>query len=321
MATDAGRTVRGWMQLFRPHSLGLTAPIAIIGYALTHTGWQQPDYIFWTMYSILWGFTGNIHNAVVDYSIDTNDPHKSHFPLVSGLVTIRRASAVSTIMLLGLWITGVAGTGFDPKWSLLVTFGIAAGLSYNWTSKAFGASGLMAGLSFPVPFLLAAHDITNTVILVYAYLVVQFMMQNGFSGGYKDLGSDAKNMVTVLGVRLQNGTIQQSLWGAMFSVGTRILMLAIMLAVSGSMTSKILVMAVWTALMVPVALQVTSTRYDKKRFMSYFVIIEMLSYYLLLCGIISGFGPYQVVFLMVFPPVAFMLLNRMSWGTTIIPKT
>lgn len=321
MQTTSISRVRGWLQLLRPHSIALTLPLAIIGIALTHPTIISTYSIFWGLYSIFWGFTGNIHNAVADYNLDKNDLYKKHFPLVSGVITLRSAKIVTYSMLLSLWILGVLGCNLDPKYSLLVTFGIAAGLSYNLTSKTFGASALLAGLSFPVPFLLAAHDTSNLIIFVYAYLVIQFMLQNGLSGGYKDLQSDSSNMVKALGVSIRNGIIQQTLACGLFSFGTRIAMFILIILIAVQKTFVPFVMIPFTILVILVLAQSTAIKYSKKRFMLYFAFIEMASYYMLVTTITPMLDSMEMLFLFLFPIISYIIFNKISWGSTLVPKT
>jgi 4-hydroxybenzoate polyprenyltransferase len=313
--------MRAWLQILRIHSVALTCPVALIGYVLTHGTIWSPTALFWALYSIFWGFTGNIHNAVVDYNIDVKDPYKKHFPLVSGTISIKTARTLTTSMLISLWSVGVIACDFDPKWCLLLTFGIAAGLSYNWSSKSFGTSALMAGLSFPVPFLLAAHDITNLVTLVYAFLVIQFMLQNGLSGGYKDLESDSTNMVKALGVKINNGIVSQTIACGLFSVGTRVLMLAILVAVSMQVGFVPYMIIPFILLIILVLQQATLIKYVKREFMLLFALIEMMSYYMLLLTILSILNLTESVFLALFPITIYIAFNKISWGSTITPKT
>lgn len=310
------------MALVRPHSAGLTVPMAALGYTITHESLFAIQSLFWIVYAVSWGVVGNIQNAVTDYEVDKKDPYKKHFPLVSGAIQIKTARRISTITLFGIGIWGIIGVGFDPAYSLLVVFGIAAGMSYNWTSKTFGASALMAGLAFPVPFLLAAGEVNNRVVLVYAFFVIQFMLQNGIGGGYKDLESDQSNMVKALGGRIADGFIVGTGNIIIFTVILRVvMMIAAITAVESYRDINWLYLIPYAILMFLTIKQSQYQKYDKKKQTLYTVLIEMASYYFLITTLSIIFAIDELLFLLFAPPALFILINRITWGSAITPKT
>ena len=316
---------KDWMMLLRPHGAALLIPMSLIGYTLTHDSFFTLESLFWALFAVAWGIIGNIHNSVVDHPIDVKDLYKKHFPLVGKRISVEKATRISTISLFTLGIVGIIGTGFDPAYSLLVVFGIAAGLSYNWSSKTFGASALMAGLAFPVPLLLAAQEVNHLVILVYIFFVIQFTLQNGIGGGFKDLVSDQSNMVKKLGVKLFNDKIMRTGKVIIFSLTLRIMMVLSMFGVLTILEVNPLLILVMLPpiliLFILTAKQCKPQIYNKKQQTKITVLIEMSSYYLLVSAIAISVLPTELIFLLVFPPIIFIILNKLSWGTAITPKT
>jgi len=234
------------------------------------------------------------HNNLMDAAMgyDRTDPSKSHYPLVSGTVSLRQAHRV---IHWGLAILGVIGGliclyARAPTLALLslftfYTFGHAYndGLSKESLLAPLACSISYTGLGLWGWFL--SHETLGTLgIWVASYLFSYTIFSDGYLGHLKELGIRERNNILVkLGARIEDGNFIPN-GAVIFALATKIPCILI-----GSMIltyNMTLVNLIWFivvgAVIVGILFELTrSHAYNRVRHLKLWVSMSVFDYYLI----------------------------------------
>lgn len=347
-----------WLRLVRVHTASLTMAGAVVGGLLA--GGSPGMLALLAGWALLYHAAGFALNNVADYKADLKDPAKTHFPLVTGEISLDAARVFVLVgiaaSILGGWAIAFHSLSFWPATVFLMVAHVA-GINYNLQSKkALHAPGwiCLAFGSIPAYAYLAAGGPNEpglwSLLVLYALGIMAF--QISVSGDLKDLRTDPVSRMGRLGARVETRphTVTFTISGTgpeaatsftVPSLGTEetlILPRAARLYAWGLRVPTLLLAAIiaWQAgsgLLAGLAVAVlagatvwetrrllTPGPYDHPALLKRVTRIEALVYFTLVFALQGAVGWGWVGFLLIFPVAWLLVFNKATWNQWSAPK-
>lgn len=204
-----------WLQLFRAQTFAATLLLLMTGYLVGGGKLFTIEGLLVGIFALLAHFMSFGENSLLDFTqgFDTNDPSKAHHPLIKGDISKESAmKVIHTGILLtaffGIWLAWHCGGNF--------TFAILALLLFSYFGEAYN-KGLdkVSYFSFvPISlcftalvfygYFLSAERINMLIILVVLYVYFRIHAQIDISGNIKDIETPERNMLEKMGTRVEN---------------------------------------------------------------------------------------------------------------------
>lgn len=200
-------TFHAWLKLLRIHTASLTFPAVLLGAIIGGETdlFRLLNFVLW---AILFHGVGFAANNVFDIEYDRTDPHKSHFPLVTGEISLENAKS---FVFFGSCVGSVWGlllTNLSPLSILFLVLSITWGYVYNMTCKRIVSGVLFIMASTPCLCLFSyfsvAQQVKPLIMLLCVYLVSYMAYDIGYLGYFKDLPSDKVNLLKIIGSRFEH---------------------------------------------------------------------------------------------------------------------
>jgi len=318
--------VRKWLKMMRIHTSCLTQAGMIIGCLLAGAG-NLWNIVLVAVIGLLFHIWGFIDNNLQDYSWDKKDPHKKHFPSVDGSIKHERAAQFAALsgtiaMFLVIWASG--------RSFMAIGFTVAAflmGMGYNHLSKYTTLAPLLISGSFSmlplVGYTIFSSDLSPEILMVAGFAFIMMMYQISVEGYMKDLKADPVSLMRDMGVVLKDDQLKIPLGAYLYGLYIRVCIMTILfLFISVHYMSPL-----FTLLLIVVVLMqlmghdglMSMEEFDHKDINRMCAFIEIMTYLGLVFALSGIFGTTMTVFLTVYPITWFVVLNKLTWGTVIMP--
>lgn len=307
----------------RIHTASLTIPVLIISALLS--GYSYPYIIGFAVFALLFHGVGFALNNIADYDYDVQDPYKKHFPLITGKINYRNATMSDTI---GLIIVAVYGMvlSHGVVSVVLLSLAIIFGIVYNFRNKTSKYAQIYISLSFSllIPYVMFGRDDTIVMILYTVFAFFTMMYQIGVSGYIKDVEVPQYNMMSAMGMKLIGGQIMFSQKNRTYAAILRIIVI-----ISGAVViyfgkNAIVYLIPFAMVQILTVIHgnklVTTQRWIRNVMLKRMSMVEILNYMSIAVGLGAYYGPWWVIFLIVFPMVWFVSFNRIFYGTSMFPR-
>lgn len=327
---EAAMSATDYLRLVRIHTSAETQALMLIGY-LAAGGSDLATAALWLVYGVVahaWGF---LQNNIFDYEQDKQDPSKQHFPLVSGRISYGQAWAIDVLLAIGMSVLVVVQAWKAPlAWpmGLFLLLSMVFGTAYNMWSKKSLTGPLWISLAFtslpPISYFSVTSTVSPLLVLICLYVFFTIFWQIAYSGYLKDVESDKVNLLRLLGVRA--GREIHSTWKSeLFGYAMRVPTLLI------GFTLVVLYTGLWWVvegyLLVSAALIIMVTRlvsldgeWDHHKAVMQMAVVEILVYYGLVFALGGVISWNWLVFLLAYPLAWYVVLNRLTWGTSLTPR-
>lgn len=317
-----------WLRLLRIHTAALAQGLVLVGLGLS----GARDWTTWLLFALLavaYHAAGFVHNDICDVEHDKSDPAKSHFPLVSGEVSLRDAR----LLYAGLLVTVLVLASYLSRGRaaplLCLAGAVVAGHVYNFRAKSDPASAAYAAVAFtclPLAAYYAHADRCSVLmVLVAAYVALMMVFEIGVEGCMKDIDSDEVSLLRALGCcLLEGGNVRVSGAARAFSwllKAPAFALFVVMWRESGSHIAALVAglhlagVVVWATRRL-----LADGAFERQRRIRMCVIIEVLTYTMLVLAVQGSLGWGRVVLLIAYPYAWYVVLNRLTWATTITPR-
>ncbi len=339
--------IRGYLNLARLQTAGVTATVPVYGYLVAHLSGgaglpdlsadpNVPPLLAIGFCAHVFGF---VHNEIADRATDARAGTQRPKPLPAGEVSLAGAWA---LVLGGLVVAlAIAGwLGLTTDFSLLVLTVLAFLLAgfYNVFGKRFAGGDVLLALSIFV-FVIAGAGLvesygalTDPAVLLVAGLAASVLFfNNAFEGGFKDHASDAlggkKTLVIALRARGEkysspDGLVVLAHW----PVHGLMLALAVALSLGPLATGEV----EWDfgRVGLTVGLIVLMGRFfvrgvaqtDRKKMLTFFSLHELLAVVLLIVTMAPFLGLGHFLVLLLAPLGWYGAYNRVAYGTAAAPN-
>jgi len=317
-----------WLRLIRIHTASLTQGVVFIGLMLSpHWSWYHVG--LFSIFGILFHAAGFVDNDIRDFPYDQEDKVKQHFPMVSGEITLKQAIIVYRALTLISLLFGVVLSNLR-FWSLFFLFtAFVFGHIYNRRCKKdiFSPLYITASLiSLPLFSYYALSDHLSLFAgLAVLYIAFLMLFQSSIEGYLKDIGSDKVSLVKTLGTNYtDSGSIDVSMKTRLLAWSLKIPTFVIFIVIAFSAeTHKLLFILGFVVILGTIwaIIKLTeSGRYENEKRVRFCAIIEVLTYTLLVFGLQGVLNWWALYFLILYPYVWYVVLNRLTWETLITPR-
>jgi len=326
----------------RIHTASLTIPVAMIGYILS----GRVDVLSLTLIAVialLFHGVGFSWNNIFDYSYDRMDKNKTHFPIISGDIDYKRtvnATIIATVITLLIAIITDGNIISDAMFIVAIVFGFI----YNIYNKRTLIATVYISLSFASIPVYAyffrwsdlLHIIGNapinytplipTFMFIFSFLTMMF--QISVSGYLKDMEVPQKNLLIWMGGRVQDNVLHSSPLMIAYSIITRLLPVVSVLVFIPLLHFNLIFVILFLVLegvtVYLTIMMLQSVTYDRKRElkrMSMIEIINYFSYVFITASLVTRHIMLQyITFMILFPVIWFIVMNRIMWGTDLYPN-
>jgi len=332
-------------RLARIHTGALTAIVPVFGYLLARGGGEGgtisampwADVLALFAVGLLVHIFGFVQNEYMDREYDSRSHLHRDKPLVSGMVGLGTArflvffSIVSSILLLQFYFG-------EPAATVILALSILCGALYNILGKRFpGMDIFLAAWAFL--YLLAGarvHGPLGWEIFAFAGMAaLQIFFNNGIEGGLKDSVTDgkagARTMAVAAGVEGEREGLNIPLSFKLIAWALKLLFLGV--AVSAVLFSRsggtvfdpwriagVGAAGVLACVMLACQLKFLTGRYERKRMLRLFAVHEISSVCMILALGMPLVGIWSTLGLMALPIIWLLSMNRVLYGTILIPK-
>lgn len=338
---------RGYLDLARLQTAGVTATVPVYGYLAVHAGRGDAlpdpltDPLVVTLFAVgffihIWGF---VHNEIADRETDKRAATQRPKPLPSGRVSLAGAWGLAGAgLVLTLGVSAWVAQRTELSVVVLMAVGCALAGLYNVYGKSFPGGDLLLAAAIAT-FVLAGgsavesyavlSDLAVLPLAVAGGLVLFF--NNAFEGGYKDHASDElggkRTIIISLRARGEkygspDGLIALAHW----PVHATMAGLAAYLAVGPLKTGDLL----WDGGRVALAVLLMAAmgrffvrgiaQSDRRMMLSLFSLHEICAVVLLLSTIAPFLSVAHFALLFLVPLVWYVGYNRAAYGTAAAPN-
>lgn len=188
-------TMRDWFRFGHVAIFGYTAVLPLIGAGTAAgrvTGWQVAGLLGTAVAYHLFAY---LLNDIIDLPLDKTQPSRADYPLVNGLVTLRRVwfwmLAQLPILLIFWWLLG--GDGAAQLWLAWAVLGMTI---YNLRGKRSPLpplTDLVQGSSWAALLLFGAFVVGEPTLQTWVaagFIIVYILLVNGINGSLRDLVND-----------------------------------------------------------------------------------------------------------------------------------
>lgn len=333
-------TLLDWLRLGRPHTASLTIPGALLGVAAAGGGpWHV--WLGVALWALWFHYVGFLMNGLADLEHDRRDPSKAHFPLVTGVISVRAADRVFVWgTALGLAAAGLIG----GRWEALLPafFATAFGIAYNLRSKRTLVAPFYISMAFafiPLYGYLAAGGAfpvaSPLAWLLFAYGFCMTFFQIAVSGYLKELPQvDQPNLLRrtgwdVLPVQLEPFYTSLFLkpgnpWPYLARVPCLVLAPVIAVLLLGGFWPSVALSAALSLLGIGIvsvtATELRAGRFDRPRRVRLMAVNEILAYWFLVVAMAPLLGVLGTLAFVVLPLAWFVAWNKLLWNSYVAPR-
>jgi 4-hydroxybenzoate polyprenyltransferase len=332
-----------WTMLFRSQTAPATVILVMIGFLIGGGELFSKFGLLIFVFSILLHCFIFGNNSLMDTCIvpksgerpyDIQDKMKKHHPLITGKIKLKTAHKViyTGIVLLSFAaiIISFYGSGDTSLALAFFLVFVVTGFAYNCgLSKVTVWKFIPISLCFTAlctyGYFLMSNKINNLFILILIYIFLTEVFEVGIEGEQKEIETNFEvNLLKYLGTKTSDNKIYMSFSSKIASWCIKLSNLAVglyILLYIGLNFIALLVFSVFALLAMYFAYKIIHDkewgRDIKLRFYSF---EEISTIFLLLVILVPFMGLLEVVTLMLFGVVYFIILNRINWGTFFIPK-
>jgi hypothetical protein len=344
----------------RVHTAAITAPSALLGYLLAGGPLVSFGSVLWLAFGVTYHAAGFLDNNLQDYKYDVKDPSKGMFPLGREISYQRAQKIALGLHIFGIAFAVALARSIPALFIFgsMYAFGLLYNRTNKtspfagiWIALCFGPMGLFSYYatvgSNPAPIVLA----------LTSFGLLQVYFQNAVSGSMKDIESDDYNIFKRMGVGVVDATATSTDtvipqvsgldtpllygWGyepkrysesvRWLKVPIRAQAFALAVKVAGIVPLYVLLLLALSPLGIvgpfvfTVAVGVTMIMmkpqtWDNRKTVRRASVIEITTFYAGVTGLAGAIGYWSVAFVIVFSLAWFVLLNRLTWGTSITPR-
>jgi len=331
-------SLRKWLQLFRAQTGFATFYTIITPYLLA--GGDATRLLILLPTSLLFHYASFGHNSVMDYWYDLRDPSKSHHPLITGAISLRKAhQVIHTMLVVSCLLAATLAMLWAPNPSLAlislmicIVFGHAYndGLDKNTIHSWAPISLCFVGLA-AYGWFLASNEVNLAFILLMIVTFSAILYQIAFEGNLKDICVEEDNLLSILKreVRCEysDNKISSILYiGPSFRVFRYVvdtvllgyIIFIIQQSVAGAFT-----LVFWTmvqAILMEGMYRGLSVGIDRDKLLSFFGKIEAIEFFKIMSVIVYVCGIALYVALVLAGVLYFVLMNRLLWGSVWGPR-
>ncbi len=336
--------IRDWLQLFRSHTSSLEMTIAALGAALAVGTIWDLNVLLFLLFGWLYHNAGYGHNSVEDFigGYDRGDPNKAHHPLQRGSIKPMTARYITLGMIAVSFVYGVVISGFN-LWAIGVLLTLMVmGFVYNLFNKRMGCKFLPIALAhsllFPFSFLGAGGTIPigdlfpnptlflpAVVLLGTLYLLFQIAYQIMIEGDLKDIHMSEASLLKRLGVGVKGGRFHTSATARIVSFKIKLLSILVLFSIvhllGGGVIEYAAVSLMSLLLLFYDRRLMGGRRWDHSACLRDMAIMEVVSTFSLAVVLVPAIGGcLSAIGLMAFNLAFFVIMNRLLWGTFLIPR-
>jgi hypothetical protein len=174
-------------------------------------------------------------------------------------------------------------------------------------------------------YFIMADKINNLFFLILIYIFLTMIFQVGIEGEQKDIETETEvNLLKILGTKISDNKIYMSTSSKIVSWFIKLSILAvgisIFIKVGPSLTSLLLFCLFIVSTIYFSAKIIHEKDWGRDKKLTYYGLSEISTIYLLLSILIPVIGIFEVVTLMFFGVVYFIIFNKINWSTFFYPK-
>jgi len=335
---------KDWSMLFRSHTASLTITVVLIGFILGGGELFSLFGLILVVFSLflhyfIFGNNSLMHACIVpkigELPYDAQDKMKKHHPLITEKIKL---STAHKVIYTGIFLISIAaiiisfyGSGNTSlSLAFFLVFGVT-GFSYNcglskvtvW--KFLPISTCFAALS-AYGFFLMSNRLNNLFILVFIYIFLAEVFQTAIEGDQKEIETNVEtNLLTYLGTKISNDKIYMSFSSKVVSWFIKLLNLAVSLYIFISIEINIAILFFFVLSMLLSIYFAFKIIHDKEwgryKKIRYYSFEEMSTVSLLLIILIPYIGLLEVLMIILFGTLYFVIFNKINWGTFFTIKT
>lgn len=332
-----------WTMLFRSQTAPATVIVVMIGFLLGGGELFSKFGLLIFVFSILLHYFIFGNNSLMDTCIvprigelpyDIQDKMKKHHPLITGKIKLTTAHKViyTGIVLLAFVAIIISFYGFGDTSLSLAFFLIfvVTGFAYNCgLSKVTVWKFLPISLCFTAlcayAYFLMSDRINTLFILVLVYIFLTEIFEVGIEGEQKEIETNIEvNLLKYLGTKTSDNKIYMSFSSKIVSWFIKLSNLAIGLYIFiylGLSYKTLFFVSLFILLAIYFAFKIIHDKeWGRDKKIRYYSFEEISTIFLLLVILVPKIGLLDVVTLMFFGLLYFIILNRVNWGTFFIPK-
>lgn len=333
-----------WSMLFRSHTASVTITVVLLGFILGGGELFSLFGLILVIFSLFlhyftFGNNSLMHACIVpragELPYDAQDKMKKHHPLITEKIKL---STAHKVIYTGIFLISIAAIIISFYGSGNTSLSLAFFLIFSVTGFAYncGLSKVTVWKFLPIStcfaalcaygFFLMSDTINNLFIMVLIYIFLTEVFQTAIEGDQKDIETNVEtNLLTYLGTKTSNDKIYMSFSSKVVSWFIKLLNLAVGLYIFIIIEINIVILfflILFMLLSIYFAFKIIHDtewgRYKKRRYYSF---EEMSTITLLVTILIPYIGLLEVLTLMLFGTLYFVIFNRINWGTYFTIKT
>jgi len=316
--------LREWLILIRLPSAAIGVAVPIAAYLLAvHEAPSAWSMISYGVFGWLFQAVGMADNQVTDYPYDLMDPNKTHFPLVAAGIRPRDAELfVKTVLVLLLILGAWLSAGKAPALLSLLVCAVL-GLIYNHYNKTKLWTPIVLAVSFAMlplyVYFSVGVQLSTLLILSNTYFFLFTAYQVAITGELKDLETNERSFLRILGCRIENNYFSASPTVLGYAISLKMLGLLVVLVIASTTGAFVECIALTIPIVIAVGLSVRSGQWNREGRLKSMLLVEILSYCILLISVLPVIGTTQALLLVLIPFAFSALVNRILYGE-ITPK-
>jgi 4-hydroxybenzoate polyprenyltransferase len=334
--------LKEWSKIFRSQTAPATTILIMIGFILGGGVLISPIGGFLFIYSILLHFFIFGNNSLMDACIvprigespyDVNDPNKKHHPLIEKKIELRTAHKIIYTGLIILAIVGILLSFITPGHTSLslasfIIF-IVGGFAYNCgLSKSTIFKFIPISLSFSAlcsyTFFFNSTMISEILPLVLFYIFLTITFQTAIEGDLKEIMSKETNLMRYLGSKIKQNhliiTLPCKAIGWSIKVITVLITTLIILKLENIYVKYVIALILTIIVLYFTYKILHSKEWNRQQNIKYFSLEEIFTIYLLLLILYPIISIFEILLLLIYGIIHFMIFNYINWGTFLSPK-
>lgn len=313
---------RAYLRFFRIESASAVMTFMLLGFLLAGGAFLGVAALQWLLFGLICHMCGFVDNNIQDLSADARDEDKRYFPL-GREIPLPRAKQARLILFVIMFSSFFL---FSRTVVALIVFALAvgAGLLYNRLCKRTvlapalyaASSGSLALVSYSA----TTPGFAIPIVLLTAIAVLESLFQNGVSTSLKDVDTDKHNLMTRLGVRVEDNFLRVSRAAKVLGYALK---LAVMVPVSFLLASSGFLSPIFATplaiLSVLFVIPIVADRNwsQRARMMLIAACSQLGVFYAVLAIFAIQLEPIAVVFMVIFPIAWYVAVKKAVWGTVL----
>nr|MDO8097661.1 UbiA family prenyltransferase [Candidatus Njordarchaeota archaeon] len=325
--------VREWLKLFRAPTSPMTVLSVEVFFLLAGGSFLSLFNLGLVLWATLVHWLGAAHNSLTDTSrgFDQENPHMKKQPLVAGSLELNTVHNVINWLMIFALLLGVLIVWYSAGNQLyaviyLLLFAVGGHAYNDGLNKSTVLSFIPYTLSFAslcaFSYYLVATSATPLFWLSLAYVILTQIFIVGWEFYLKDITLEReRNLLRTLKVKVEKGKFKSSVAGRLFGYGLKIASVTVLFVtglisitanVTGVSTLIILVLVIVFAI-----LMIENREYDYKRDMIYIAASDLASLFLLPVVLAAVIGGIEVMSMISYAVIWFVIFNEVTWASLI----